>query len=197
MAISAEDVRKLRERTGLGMMDCKKALTDVGGDMAKAEELLRKQGLKAADLRSGRAVREGRIAHYIHLNSKIGVLLEVNCETDFVAKNTDFEQFAKDLCMQVAAQRPKFVAPEDVPTDLVAKEKEIMGAQITGKTPEMVAKIVDGKIKDFYKQVCLMEQPFIKDPALTIRDKLAAIKAKLGENIVVRRFVRFEVGEEG
>jgi elongation factor Ts len=194
--ISAELVKKLRERTGLGWMDCKRALTEAGGDLAKAEELLRKEGLKTAELRSGRATREGRNGHYVHSNSKIGVLVELNCETDFAAKNSEFEQLLKDLCMQVAAQRPIYVAKEDVPADLVRKEKEILTAQIKDKPAPMLEKIAEGKIKDFFKTICLMEQPFIKEPAHSVRDRVAAVNAKLGENIVVRRFVRFEVGEE-
>lgn len=194
--ISAEAVKKLRDRTGLGMMDCKKALEEVGGDSAKAEELLRKQGLKAAELRASRGTKEGRIGHYIHLNNKIGVLVELACETDFVARNAEFERLLKDLCMQVAAQRPLYVAPENVPADVLAKEKEIQAAQVVGKPANIVDKIVDGKLKDYYKQVCLLEQPFIKDPSVTIREMVSALNAKLGENLVVRRFARFEVGEE-
>jgi elongation factor Ts len=194
--ISAELVKKLRERTGLGWMDCKRALTEAGGDLAKAEELLRKEGLKTAELRSSRATREGRIGHYVHSNGKIGVLVELNCETDFAAKSAEFEQLLKDLCMQIAAQRPIYVTKEDVPAELVRKEKEILTAQVKDKPAAMVEKIAEGKIKDFFKTICLMEQPFIKEPAHSVRDRVAAVNAKLGENIVVRRFVRFEVGEE-
>lgn len=194
--ISAQVVMKLRERTGLGMMDCKKALEEAGGDPTKAEELLRKQGLKAAELRTARATKEGRVGHYIHLNSKIGVLVEMNCETDFVAKNPEFERLLKDVCMQVAATRPTFVAPENIPADTLAKEKQILASQAVGKPAAMVEKIVEGKIKDYYKQVCLLDQPFIKDPSKSVRDMISAVNAKMAENIVVRRFVRFEVGEE-
>jgi len=194
--ISAELVKKLRERTGLGMMDCKKALTECGGDMTKSEEFLRKKGLKAAEMRTGRATREGRVGHYVHHNGRTGVLVEMNCETDFVAKNSEFEQLLKDVCMHVAAHRPLYVAAENVPAQVVAKEKEILMAQVKDKPPAIAEKIAEGKLKDFYKQVCLLEQPFIKDPARTVRDRVAAVNAKLGENIVVRRFVRFEVGEE-
>lgn len=197
MAITAETVKKLRDRTGLGMMDCKKALQDAGGDLAKAEDLLRKQGLKAAELRTGRATREGRVGHYIHLNGKIGVLVEMSCETDFVARNADFEQLVKDVCMQVAATHPKYVAPENVPAEELAHEKDILAAQVQGKPANIVERIVEGKINDFYKQVCLTEQPFIKETSQTVRERVAAAKAKLGENIVIRRFARFEVGEEG
>jgi elongation factor Ts len=194
--ISATDVKKLRDRTGLGMMDCKKALDEAGGDMAKAEDILRKQGLKAADLRSGRAAREGRIGHYIHLNSKIGVLVEVNCETDFVARNKDFEQLVRDICMHVAATAPKYVSPDEVPEQDLQREKEIIAAQAEGKPAPVVEKIIEGKLKDFYKQVCLLDQPFVKDPSMTVKDLVTSAKAKLGENIVVRRIVRFQVGEE-
>lgn len=195
-AITAEMVKKLRERTGLGMMDCKKALEDAGGDPTKAEEILRKAGLKAADLRSGRAAREGKIGHYIHLNAKIGVLVELNCETDFVARNQDFEALVKDICMHVAATAPKYVAPEEVPAEELQREKDILASQVQGKPANIVEKIVEGKIKDYYKQVCLLEQPFVKDPSQTVRDLLSGAKAKMGENIVIRRFVRFQVGEE-
>jgi elongation factor Ts len=194
--ISAELVKKLRELTGLGWMDCKRALTETGGDIAKAIELLRKEGLKSAELRSSRATREGRIGHYVHSNGKIGVLVELNCETDFAAKSADFEQLLKDLCMQIAAQRPIYVATENVPAELVRKEKEILAAQIKDKPAQMVEKIAEGKMKDFFKNVCLMEQPFIKEPAHSVRERVSAVNAKLGENIVVRRFMRFEVGEE-
>jgi elongation factor Ts len=194
--IPADLVKKLRELTGLGWMDCKRALSESGGDIAKAVELLRKEGLKSAELRSSRAAREGRIGHYVHTNGKIGVLVELNCETDFAANSADFQQLLKDLCMQVAAQRPVYLAPENVPPDLVRKEKEILAAQIKDKPAPIVEKIAEGKMKDFFKNVCLMEQPFIKEPAHSVRDRVSAVNAKLGENIVVRRFTRFEVGEE-
>lgn len=194
--ISADTVKKLRERTGLGMMDCKKALEETGGDPAKAEELLRKQGLKAAELRTSRTIKEGRVGQYIHLNGKIGVLVELGCETDFVAKNVEFEQLLKELCMQVAATHPLYVAPENVPADVLGREKDIIASQLQGKPAAMVEKITDGKLKDYYKQVCLIEQPFIKDGSTTVKDRISGVNAKLGENIKVRRFVRFEVGEE-
>lgn len=196
MAISALDVKKLRERTGLGMMDCKKALEDAGGDMTKAEDILRKQGLKAADLRSGRAAKEGRIGHYIHLNSKIGVLVELNSETDFVARNAGFEQLAKDICMHVAATAPKYVSADQIPEADIQREKDIITAQAAGKPQQVIDKMIEGKLKDFYQQVCLLEQPYVKDPSMTVKDLVTAAKAKLGENIVLRRFVRFQVGEE-
>jgi len=178
------------------MMDCKKALEEVGGDLAKAEELLRKQGLKAADLRSNRAAREGLIGHYIHLNSKIGVLAEVCCETDFAAGSDDFKRLVKDVCMQVAATRPLYVDPAGIPADVLEREKAILAAQVQGKPANIVDKIVEGKIKDYYKQVCLLDQPFIKDTTQTVGELVKGLNAKLGENIIIRRFVRFELGEE-
>ncbi len=196
MTIAATDVKKLRDRTGLGMMDCKKALEEAGGDPAKAEGILRKKGLKAAELRSARTTKEGRVGQYIHLNNRIGVLVELGCETDFVARNKEFEQLLKDICMQVAATAPRCVAPEHIPPDVLQKEKEIIADQIKGKPEHIVEKIVEGKLKDYYKQVCLLDQPFIKNPKQTVRELVQGVNAKLGENIAVRRFVRFEVGEE-
>ncbi len=197
MNIPASDVKKLRDRTGLGMMDCKKALVEAGGDMARSEEVLRKRGLKAAELRAGRNAAQGRVGAYIHLNGKMGVLAEINCETDFVAKTPEFRQLVKDLCMQIAATNPKYVGPEEVPADVIAKEKEIMGEQFRDKPAQVLEKILEGKIKDYYKQVCLLDQPFIKDTGMTVRALVNGFIAKLGENIVVKRFVRFAVGEEG
>lgn len=196
MNISAATVKKLRDRTGLGMMDCKKALQEVGGDPTKAEDLLRKRGLKAAELRTGRTATEGRVGYYIHLNGKIGVLAEVNCETDFAANSDDFDRLIKDICMQVAATAPMYVAPEDIPPEALEKEKDILGAQFKDKPANIVEKILQGKLKDYYKQVCLLDQPFIKDTSQTVRELVSGLNAKLGENIVVKRFVRFEVGEE-
>ena len=196
MNIAAATVKALRDRTGLGMMDCKKALQEVGGDMDKAEEHLRKQGLKAAESRVGRSASEGRIGHYIHMNGKIGVLVELNCETDFAAGNDDFAQLLKDLCMQVAATSPKYVSTGDVPEELVAKEKEILTEQVKDKPSHVVEKILEGKMKDFYKQICLLEQPYVKDTSQTVGELVKSMNAKLGENLVVRRFVRLGLGEE-
>jgi len=196
MNISASTVKELRDRTGLGMMDCKKALQEVGGDMEKAEDHLRKQGLKAAELRAGRSASEGRVGHYIHMNGKIGVMVELNCETDFAAGSDDFAQLNKDICMQVAATSPKYVSVEDVPEELLAKEKEILAEQVKGKPPQIVDRILEGKMKDFCKQICLMEQPYVKDPSQTVGELVKSMNAKLGENLVVRRFVRLELGEE-
>ena len=196
MNIPAAAVKELRDRTSLGMMDCKKALQEVGGDMEKAEEHLRKQGLKAAELRAGRSASEGRVGHYIHMNGKIGVLVELNCETDFAAGSDDFAQLIKDLCMQVAATSPKYVSMENVPAELVAKEKKILAEQVKDKPPQIVDKILEGKMEDFYKQICLIEQPYVKDPSQTVGELVKSMNAKLGENLVVRRFVRLELGEE-
>lgn len=196
MAISATTVKELRDRTGLGMMDCKKALTEVGGDIEKAIELLRKRGLKRAEKRSGRATKEGRIGQYLHLGGKIGVLVEIGCESDFVAKNAEFEVLLKDICMQVAATNPKYVSPEQIPEDIMQKEKAIYADQVKDKPEHIQEKILEGKLGDFYKQVCLLEQPFIRETSQTVRDRVTAAIAKLGENIMVKRFVRFEVGEE-
>jgi elongation factor Ts len=197
MAISASEVKKLRDRTGLGMMDCKKALEEAGGDMSKAEDLLRKQGLKAAEMRVGRTAGEGVVGSYIHTNNKIGVIAEVNCETDFAAGNAEFKALVKDVCMQIAATSPKYVSPETIPPEEIEREKGIASGQCEGKPPHIVEKIVEGKLKDFYTQVCLMAQPFIKDTSQTVGELVKGLNAKLGENIVVRRFARYEVGEEG
>jgi len=194
--ITATLVNTLREKTGAGMMDCKKALVEASGNLDEAETILRKKGVASAAKKAGRAANQGLVESYIHLGGKIGVMVEVNCETDFVAKTDDFKAFCKDLCMQVAAQRPLYVAPENIPADVMARERDIQAAQVKGKPANIVDKIVEGKLKDFYKQVCLLEQPFIKDPSVTIREMVSALNAKLGENIVVRRFARLEVGEE-
>ena len=196
MSISAATVKKLRDQTGLGMMECKKALQEVDGDIDKAQDLLRKRGLKAAELRTGRSAKEGLVSAYIHLNGKIGVLAEINCETDFAAGSDDFKQLVKDICMQVAATRPKYVDASGIPEADVAREKAIFVDQVKDKPENIVEKIVEGKLKDFYKQICLLDQPFIKDTSQTVGELVSAMNAKLGENIVVRRFVRFEVGEE-
>jgi elongation factor Ts len=197
MEITAQMVKDLREKTGLGMMDCKKALTETNGNLDDAVDYLRKKGTLKAAKREGRATSEGRIGSYIHMNGKIGVLLELNCESDFVAKTDEFNQLAKDLCMQVAASAPRWVNPEDVPEDVIAKEKEIyMGqAKEAGKPDKMLDKIADGKLKKFYSEVCLMEQGFVKEPDKTVTELIKEKIAKLGENITVGRFVRFQLGE--
>ncbi|AKX93794.1 translation elongation factor Ts [Neomoorella thermoacetica] len=195
--IAAADVKALRERTGAGMMDCKKALTEANGDMEKAIEYLRKKGLATAAKRAGKVASEGLVHAYIHGGGRIGVLIEVNCETDFVAKTEDFRDLVHNLAMQVAASRPEYVAREDVPEEVLAKEKEILRAQALneGKPEKVVEKIIAGRLEKFYQENCLLEQPFIKDMDRTVQDLINEKIAKLGEKIVVRRFVRYEVGE--
>jgi elongation factor Ts len=201
MEITAEMVRKLREETGAGMMDCKSALVEARGELETAREVLRKKGLASAARKAGRAANDGMVGTYIHPGSKVGVLVEVNCETDFVAKTPDFQALVKDVAMHIAAASPAaalFVSKEEVPADVIAKEKDIYRAQAAaaGKPAAVVDKIAEGKVKEYYATFCLLEQPFVKDPKLTvgqlIQEKIALIK----ENIVVRRFARFRVGEE-
>lgn len=196
--ISAADVKELRNRTGAGMMDCKKALEETGGDMEKAIEYLRMKGLAAAAKKAGRVTKEGLVEAYIHGGGRIGVLIEVNCETDFVARTEDFKALVHDLAMQVAAARPRYVKREDVPEEVIEKEKSILRAQALneGKPEKVIEKIVAGRLEKFYQETCLLEQPFIKDMERTVKDLIAEKIAKLGENIEVRRFARFEVGEE-
>jgi elongation factor Ts len=195
MAISADQVRELRDRTGLGMMTCKEALQETDGDMDKAVEFLRKKGLAAAEKKSGRETEEGIIASYIHSNNKIGVLLELRCETDFVARNEEFQQLGRDLCMQVAASKPLCVSPEDVPEEVIEKERDIYREQFKDKPPQAIDKIIEGKLQSFYKDNCLLEQPFVKEPKTSVGEVIKAQVAKLGENISVARFVRMELGE--
>lgn len=195
--ITAEMVKQLRERTGAGMMDCKKALNETNGDMDKAIEFLREKGLAAAAKKSGRIAAEGIVDAYIHGDGRIGVLLEVNIETDFAAKNNEFKSFVKDVAMQIAAARPEYIRKEEVPAEIIEKEKEILRAQALneGKPEKIVDKMVEGRIEKYYKEVCLLEQPFIKDPDRTIGQLLTEKIATIGENINIRRFVRFEKGE--
>jgi len=195
--ISAKMVQELRERTGAGMMDCKRALGEVGGDIAKAEDVLRKKGLSAAAKKAGRNASEGLVASYIHMGGKIGVLIEVNCETDFVARTDGFQTLVKDLAMQVAAAAPRWVRREEVPADIVAKEVEIGKAQAREqKKPEAILeKIALGKVEKFYGEFCLLEQPFVRDDKKKVADVVAEAVAKIGENIQVRRFARFVLGE--
>jgi len=197
MAVSASLVKELRERTGAGMMDCKKALTETGGDLEKASEYLREKGLAAAAKKAGRIAAEGRVEAYIHGAGRIGVLVEINCETDFVAKTDEFKNFTKDIAMQIAASKPDFVRREDMPADFIAKEREILRAQALneGKPEKIVEKMVDGRLEKYYKEVCLLEQPFIKDPDITVGQLLTEKISKIGENITVRRFTRYEMGE--
>ena len=196
MAIAAEEVRKLRERTGQGMMECKKALEESGGDAEKAVEILRKKGLATAEKKAGRATAQGRVASYIHHNGRVGVLLEVNCETDFVAKNEHFMTFLNDLCLHICAVSPMAVRREEIPAALVEREKRIAREQVTGKKPEnVIEKIVEGKLAKWYADHVLLEQPFVKDQDRSVKDILTELIQKTGENIIIRRFARFEVGE--
>lgn len=196
MANTMEEIKKLRECTGVGMMDCKKALEEAGGDFDKAVEVLRKRGAKMAAKRAEREANEGVIVSYVH-NSRIGSLLELNCETDFVALNDDFKALANDIAMHVAASNPTYVTPEEVPAEIVEKEREIELANMkdSGKPAEVLDKIIEGKINKFYEQVCLVKQPFIKDPSITVEDLINEKTAAIGEKISVRRFARFELGK--
>lgn len=195
--ISAAMVKQLREKTGAGIMDCKEALAECDGDISKSIDFLRKKGLATASKRSGRVMSEGIIKSYIHTGSKLGVLVEINCETDFVAKNDDFIEFAKNIAMHIAATNPVGIRPEDVPEEIINKEKEIYRAQAleTGKPEKIVDKIAEGKLQKFYKDNCLMSQAYVRDPNVTIEDLLNGLIAKIGENITIKRFVRFQVGE--
>jgi elongation factor Ts len=195
MQINPQLVKQLREKTNVGMMDCKRALAEAGGDLERAETILRTKGIAGASKKSSRATKEGIVASYIHLQGKVGVLVEVNCETDFVAKNENFRAFVKDITLHIAAAHPLFVSREEVPSALIESEREIYKAQVKGKPENVVDKIVDGKLDKFYGTVCLLEQGFIKDPDHTIKDLLATKIAELGENIVIRRFTRYLVGE--
>lgn len=189
-------VKELREKTNAGMMDCKRALDEAAGDVAKAEEILRKKGIASAGKKASRAAKEGTVASYIHLQGKVGVLVEINCETDFVAKNEIFREFVKDITLHIAAAHPIYVARESVPEKLIQAEREIFAAQVVGKPANIVDKIVDGKIDKFYSTICLMEQAFIKNPDLTIKDLVNSKISELGENIIIRRFTRYMVGED-
>ena len=195
--IKAAMVKQLREKTGAGMMDCKKALLEVKGDMDKALEFLRKKGLATAQKRAGRAMTEGRIQSYIHMTGKLGVMVEVNCETDFVAKNEDFQEFAKNIAMHIAASNPLGIKPEDIPEEIVENEKDIYRAQAQdmGKPENILDKIVEGKLKKFYQENCLLNQPFVRDPDISVADLMNELIAKIGENITIKRFVRYQIGE--
>jgi elongation factor Ts len=195
--ISAATVKQLREKTGAGIMDCKEALSECNGDISKAVDFLRKKGLATAAKRAGRATTEGIIESYIHMDSKLGVLVEINCETDFVAKNDDFKEVAKNIAMHIAATNPVSIRPEDVPKKTVDKEKEIYRGQVLemGKPEKIVDKIVEGKLKKYFKENCLMNQAYVRDPDITIEDLLNEMVAKIGENITIKRFARFKIGE--
>ena len=201
MEVTASSIKDLRERTGAGMADCKKALTETSGDMDKAIDYLRAKGLAKAAKKAGREATEGAVVSYIHAGGRIGVLVEVNCETDFVARNEDFQGFTRDVAMQIAAMAPQFVRKEEVPADVVEKEKAVLIAKAkedpknANKPEQILAKITEGQVTKFLKEICLLDQPFVKDPDKTIEQLQQELVAKIGENIKVRRFVRFELGE--
>ena len=196
MGISVDLIKRLREKTNAPMMDCKKALMEANGDLKTAIDLLKKRGQIVAFKKAGRTAKEGVIASYIHSNSKIGVLLEVNCETDFVARSEEFRIFAKDVCMQIAASSPAYVSREKVPKTIIEREKDIFKEQLKGKPEKVKEKIIEGKLEKFYSEVSLMDQPFIKDQNISIKECLAILIGKIGENIIIRRFVRFQMGED-
>lgn len=197
MSFTAQDVAKLRAQTGVGMMECKKALTEANGDFEKAIVILRERGLKAVDKKQGRIASEGLVASYIHMGGRIGVLVEVNCETDFVAKSDDFQVLVKDIAMHIAAANPKYVTEAEVPTAELEAEKEILKVQALneGKPANIVERMIEGRIKKYYEDVCLLNQPFVKDSSKTIKDILTEATLKIGEKISIRRFVRYELGE--
>ncbi len=195
--VSASDVKALRERSGAGMMDCKNALSEANGDIEKASEILREKGLAAAVKKSGRIAAEGVVDSYIHMGGKIGVLVEVNCETDFVAKTDEFKSFVRDVAMHIAATNPMYLSEEEIDPAVLEKEKEILTAQAMneGKPANVVEKMVEGRIKKFKKEICLLDQPFVKDPDKTVQDLVTDKIATIGEKISIRRFVRYEMGE--
>ena len=195
--ISASKVKELRELTGVGMMDCKRALQETNGDIEKAVELLREKGLSAAAKKAGRIAAEGIVESYIHMGGKIGVMVEVNCETDFVAKTAEFKTFVRDIAMHIAASNPQFLSKDEVPEDVIEKEKEILRAQALneGKPEKIVDKMVEGRIEKYFKEVCLLEQPFVKDADKTINDLVNERVAEIGEKVSIRRFVRYQMGE--
>jgi len=198
MNVDASLVKQLRDRTGAGLMACKKALQEKGGDLEAAALLLREQGIAAAEKRASRPTGQGVIGSYIHGEGKIGVLVEVNCETDFVARNAEFRKFVKDIAMQVCSARPTYVSRDEVPSEVLERERAIYKTQAasTGKPEKILDKIADGKMEKFYQETCLLDQPFNQDDSITIQDYLTDLKARLGENIRIRRFVRFQLGED-
>lgn len=197
MAVSTSQIKELREKTGVGIMDCKTALKECDGNIEKAIEYLRKKGIATAKKRSSRTTSQGQVLSYIHAGGKIGVLVEVNCETDFTGKNEDFTNFVKDLAIQIAATSPIAIDRESIPQDILEKEREIYATQAkeSGKPEKVIEKIVEGKLKKFFSEACLLEQPFVKNPDITVQDLINEMIAKTGENIVMRRFVRYQLGE--
>ncbi len=198
MAIDMSLVKKLREQTGIGILECKKAIEETNNNYEEAIDTLRKKGFKKAKAKSSRITKQGVINSYIHTNSKIGVLIEVGCETDFVAKNEEFQTLVKDIAMQIAAMNPKYISEKDIPVDVIEKEKEICNAQLrkSGKPEDIIEKITEGKLKKFYSEICLLNQIFFKDEKTTIEELIIEKIHKIGENIVIKRFVRYQVGEE-
>ncbi len=197
MEVTTQLIKELRERTGAGVMDCKTALKECGGDIEEAIAFLRKKGLAKAAKKAGRVTSEGLIGSYIHAGGRIGVLVEVNCETDFVARTPDFQDFVKEIAMQIAAMSPKYVKREDVPEEVLEREKEILREQArnTGKPEKVIERIVEGRLEKFFEENCLLEQPYMRDPNIKVKELLAGLVAKLGENITVRRFVRYQLSE--
>jgi elongation factor Ts len=198
VAITAQMVKELRDKTNAGMMDCKKALTENDGDMEKAADWLRQKGLAVAAKRAGREASEGQVASYIHAGGKLGVMVEVNCETDFTGKTDEFVAFARDVAMHIAATNPICISPEEMPEEVLERERNIYIAQAKeqGKPEKIMDKIVEGKLKKFYSEACLLNQPFVKDTDKTIEDLLNELRGKTGENVMIRRFARFQLGEE-
>jgi elongation factor Ts len=196
MAITAALVKELRERTGLGMMECKKALTETDGDIEKAITFLRKKGIARADKKASRKAADGLVGSYIHMNGKLGVLVEVNCESDFVARNEEFQELVKNIAMHIAASNPKYISSEEVPESVLEEEREISRAQFkdSNKPPQIVDKIVEGKLNKFYKEVCLLDQPYIREDKMTVSELIKSYIAKFGENIKVSRFTRYQMG---
>lgn len=197
MDITAEKVKELRQRTGIGVMECKQALQENGGDIEKAIASLRKKGYARAKEKMSRETSEGLVQSYIHLDGKIGVLVEVNCESDFVARNVEFRELAKNICMQIAASNPRYISSEEIPSEELEEEKEIIRSQLkdTKKPPEILEKIVQGKLNKYYGEVCLLDQPYIRDDKISVKQLVASYIAKFGENIKIKRFARFELGK--
>ena len=197
MEISASLVKELREKTGIGIMDCKSALIEAKGDIQEAIKILRKRGLAKAEQKAARTANEGLIGSYVHIGGKIGVLVEVNCETDFVARNEEFQQLVKDIAMQIAAAEPKYLSRQDIPPEIIQQEREIYSCQLknSNKSPKVMEKIIDGKLEKFYADVCLYEQPFIRNQSITIEELISSKIAKMGEKIAISRFIRFRLGE--
>ncbi len=195
MEITTAMVKELRQMTGAGVLECKKTLVETNGDMEKAAQKLREKGIAKAAKKVGRETREGLIGHYVHAGSRVAALVEVNCETDFVARTDEFQAFAHDIAMQVVASKPQYLRIEDVPAEVIEQEKQVYRKQMEGKPEHILERIIEGKLRKFYQEVCLLEQPFIKDDDKTVGELLTEMIARLGENIVIKRFVRFEVGE--